>query len=886
MARPNKPIQHAPVSALPPRAEQWAERLRITVLALLGATLAGTILFFWVQTHDQFELPKQMVLRAATALMLACWLGRLALLKRWEWRRSSLDIPVLIWAAWQLFKCLPGQTPSTSISWRGEYENFNGGLAQLNYAVLFFIATQHLRRWSEVSRLQLGFLALAGATAIYGLMQSVGTDFIRWSAGSVITDRFFSSLGNPNFLGALLIMALPLAATTLASRQHLRSPRGLWAFWASQAAAFVFWLGLSCSFNNGLHGFWEQASRPHVASAWAFNLASLLLVLAGLILAPLLLARRRWAAARALLLGAVALACFKALLNTGTRGAFLGLLAALATLLVLALQGGWMGARQNWLKRAALAVPLALLLTAGLSFMLGNAMAQRMAASFANPAAAFEQSRLEIWRPALKMAQDHFWTGTGLDTFKTMFPSYSTSRFADFDGANVSSRNAHCEPLQVLATTGLIGLLAWLALLGAWAWAWLKRYRAEKDGEVRLLLAGLLLLVVAYLTQNLVSFGVTALCVPYWLFMAALFTPGEPVGVSRSQAAPAALRALALAGSLACLLVLLPLSARAFRADLSYNLGSQLTTESAELAQANLEVCRGTAQLCLESLHASLQGMDPALAAKVGEAASQVQEAENALSNPSFPPAQLAAGYRYISQNLMLLWSAAALDEARRICPGEVKYHVYFGLACEELLKQAQSAEDSALWFNKAETAYQQGVALNPHNGYYHGNLGRLYAMQVAKGNLQYVQASTSAYLKAIELAPVTPLFYENLMQVYVMAGHGMDAVRVAENIQRSDTRFSGSLYAEAGTTLLLAYQQALAEHHKLDAMKDFPALSESALDSAERMRPDLFKAAYSHAVALLTLRRPREARAALERALALEPGNRMALDLKAAQHW
>ena len=103
-----------------------------------------------MQTHDQFELPKQMVLRAATALMLALWLGRLALLKRWEWRRSSLDIPVLVWTAWQLFKCLPGQTPSVSISWRGEYENFNGGLTQLNYAALFFITTQHLRRWSEV----------------------------------------------------------------------------------------------------------------------------------------------------------------------------------------------------------------------------------------------------------------------------------------------------------------------------------------------------------------------------------------------------------------------------------------------------------------------------------------------------------------------------------------------------------------------------------------------------------------------------------------------------------------------------------------------------------------------------------------------------------------
>jgi len=867
-------------------AETWAERLRLGVLALLAATLAGTILFFWVQTHDQFELPKQMVLRAATALMLALWLARLALLKRWEWRPSSLDIPVLAWAAWQLFKCLPGQTPSCAISWRGEYENFNGGLTQLNYAALYFITTQHLRRWPELARLQLGFLSLAGIAAMYGLLQSVGVDFIRWSASSVITDRYFSSLGNPNFLGALLIMALPLAATTLRSRERLMAPKSLGLFWLSQAAGLLAWLALSAGLNNGLHSFLEQATRPSLPSAWAFNFACLALIALALAAVPALMALKRLAAARSLLMAAVALACFKAVLNTGTRGAFLGLLAALAALLVLALQGGWLGKSHGWLKRAAFCVPLALLLVGALSFVLGHELAQRMASSFANPAAAFEQSRLEIWRPALKMWDSHFWAGTGVDTFKTMFPSYSSSRFADFDGANVSSRNAHCEPLQVLATTGLIGMLLWLSVLAAWGRSWLRRYGAEKDEEARLLMAGLLLIWVAYLVQNLVSFGVTALCAPYWVFMAALAVPSAEPARLPGLAAPMPLRGLALAGSLACLLALLPLSFSSFRADLDYNLGSQLTTESAELKGASLEVCRGTAQLCLDSLRLMAPAMDPSLAAKVGEQASHVQDVETALSSQRYQGAQVLAAYRYISEDLMLLWSAACMDHARRICPQEVKYHVYFGLACEELLKLAQDADAASFWFKKAEDAYKQGVALNPHNGYYQGNLGRLYAMQVAKGRMEFLQPCADAYIKATELAPVTPLFYENLMSAYVMASRGEDAVRLAGNLERSDARLSGYLFAQAGSILLQAYHQALQEHAKMDALKAFPKLAESALESAERMRPDLFTAAYTHAIALLTLKRPAEAKAALARALALDPENKQALSLKAAQRW
>ena len=75
------------------------ERWQRAALGLLAAILVTAPLFFFTETRDQFELPKQLLLRALSSL----WLG---LLLAWRlrvpgqgWRRGPLDWPVLAWAA-------------------------------------------------------------------------------------------------------------------------------------------------------------------------------------------------------------------------------------------------------------------------------------------------------------------------------------------------------------------------------------------------------------------------------------------------------------------------------------------------------------------------------------------------------------------------------------------------------------------------------------------------------------------------------------------------------------------------------------------------------------------------------------------------------------------
>jgi tetratricopeptide (TPR) repeat protein len=214
-----------------------------------------------------------------------------------------------------------------------------------------------------------------------------------------------------------------------------------------------------------------------------------------------------------------------------------------------------------------------------------------------------------------------------------------------------------------------------------------------------------------------------------------------------------------------------------------------------------------------------------------------------------------------------------------------VKYHIYYGLAYEELYKLASSQAQAQEWFSKAEAAYKDGSALNPYNGYYWGNLGRLNALAVETGRLDRLPDCEQMYFKAIERAPVTVLFYQNLMQIYARTGKGIQALGLAEDLSKREPRLAGYLYVQAAIALLQWHHQVSAAKDK-DVVRRYPELADQALEIAERMRPDLAQAPYTRAVALLTMSRPLDAKAALARALAIDPNYEIALRFKTAQGW
>lgn len=757
-------------------------RLQRAALWLLAACLVGTALFFYTQTRDQFELPKQLLLRALSSGILGLLLAQKLSDPGTGWRRGPLDLPVLAWSAWLLVGTFSSVAPW--VSWRGEYENFSGSLTQLNYAALYFASLQVLRKREDALLLLRTLLGAALGAGLYALMQAGHRDLIGWAANSVVGDRYFGPLGNPNFLGGLMAMAIPLKLALAWDGRSAAAPDpervSRWAVLALWLLAYAV-LGKASLWQLWLPQAGADFSSQAVLWAWLASLAA----------APLLRRSGRPGLGYGLGQAADLLLYFQVLANTGTRGAFLGLMIGLAVLVL-----AW-SARQGlrlFSLRSLASLGLLTLLLGGAFAGLGPSFRTRMAHSLRAPRQALEQSRLEIWLPALEIWKDHPILGTGVDSFKTVFPSYSLSRFNRYDGENVSSRMAHCEPLQVAATQGTVGLLLWLWLCGAFFVAWWKRSAAQAEAWW----LGLGALMAAYLGQNLVSFGVAGISTAFWAFLAL-----PALGEERSLTLPWRRwsHTTALAAGAALLVVCLGAVSRTTRADLAYSYASQAQDQLPALEKAGIEDLRGVAAYGYQELAADPGSLDADERAEFDQWRQALLSAEQRLQAAPDASATLLPFYRRASGALLMLLAARSMERAVALCPHEVKYQVYLGLAYEELFHRAQPARRE-IWFKKAAEAYRRSVALNPGNAYYRGNLGRLFASAAEAGNQAFYKQAEARYLEAVKLAPVTRLFYENLI---LLEAHyaGLEVVSaVMDQVQARDPELAPSLLIAAASTL------------------------------------------------------------------------------------
>ena len=201
---------------------------------------------------------------------------------------------------------------------------------------------------------------------------------------------------------------------------------------------------LAAAFGLGLYawrgGAWPERARGAVGHYMTFG--GQLALYVTLAVAVLALERARaWrlTALAAALTGAVALAA------TFTRSAWLGLAAALATLLGLA--------RPRWLP--ALAVALAL----GLALAPPSYRARAWSAF--DPDDPTNLQRTCMWRSGLTMFRDHPLTGVGPGGMKEIYDRYM------LPGATERAGHLHSVPVHLLASMGAVGLAAFLLLYGS-----------------------------------------------------------------------------------------------------------------------------------------------------------------------------------------------------------------------------------------------------------------------------------------------------------------------------------------------------------------------------------------------------------------------------------
>ncbi len=188
-------------------------------------------LFFNPYSQRTFEPDKITLLRSTALMMVLAWLAKV--IEEWgreqgqtlrergrAFLRAPLVTPALLLALVYLFATLTSIVPR--LSFWGSYQRLQGAYTTLSYLVIFFLSLQALRTREQLARLITVILLTSWPISLYGVMQHYGLDPIAWStAGESVALRVISTMGNPIFVAAYLIMVVPMTISQLVQLSSL-----------------------------------------------------------------------------------------------------------------------------------------------------------------------------------------------------------------------------------------------------------------------------------------------------------------------------------------------------------------------------------------------------------------------------------------------------------------------------------------------------------------------------------------------------------------------------------------------------------------------------------------------------------------------------------------
>lgn len=181
-------------------ADKFIELCLISIIVLVPV-------IFYTRTNDVFEINKMFVMKMFIIVIAAVWALGVIREKKLLLVRTGFDFPVLGYLAACFVTVII--TNNRYLSVFGVYEDFEGIITMCFYAALFYIAVNHIKKTGAVYKLMSAMLFATLIISVYGLLQNFGWDFVMWNPDTYSKERFFSTLGNPNFLAAYLVETIP-----------------------------------------------------------------------------------------------------------------------------------------------------------------------------------------------------------------------------------------------------------------------------------------------------------------------------------------------------------------------------------------------------------------------------------------------------------------------------------------------------------------------------------------------------------------------------------------------------------------------------------------------------------------------------------------------------
>jgi tetratricopeptide (TPR) repeat protein len=197
--------------------KQLDENLVKAIFICFNLILFVTPFLFTWSNQELFEFIKMLFTYGGTIIITLLWLSRMIINNDLIFRKTKLDLPLIIFLLTQILATVFSIHPHTSIY--GYYTRFHGGLLSIiSYSLLYWAFVSNLAR-EHIKPLLVSTLGAGALISLYAIPEHFGhSPSCQLITGNFNVDcwiqdvqnRVFATFGQPNWLAAYLITLIPL----------------------------------------------------------------------------------------------------------------------------------------------------------------------------------------------------------------------------------------------------------------------------------------------------------------------------------------------------------------------------------------------------------------------------------------------------------------------------------------------------------------------------------------------------------------------------------------------------------------------------------------------------------------------------------------------------